>query len=45
LINTLVGMAIDINSSRPKLANIYGGLSGPAIKPVALGWFGKHIKQ
>lgn len=36
LINTLAGMAIDINSRRPKLANIMGGLSGPAIKPVAL---------
>jgi len=36
LINTLTGMAIDINSRRPILANITGGLSGPAIKPVAL---------
>jgi len=36
LINTLVGMAVDIDSARPKLANISGGLSGPAIKPVAL---------
>jgi len=36
LINTLTGMAIDINTKRPKLANITGGLSGPAIKPVAL---------
>lgn len=36
LINTLIGMAIDIKSRRPKLANIIGGLSGPAIKPVAL---------
>jgi len=36
LINTLVGMAVDISSARPKLANISGGLSGPAIKPVAL---------
>lgn len=36
LINTLVGMAIDIDSRKPKLANISGGLSGPAIKPVAL---------
>ncbi len=36
LINTLVGMAIDINSRQPKLANIKGGLSGPAVKPVAL---------
>lgn len=36
LINTLTGMAIDIQSRKPKLANITGGLSGPAIKPVAL---------
>jgi len=36
LINTLTGMAIDINTHRPVLANITGGLSGPAIKPVAL---------
>ncbi len=36
LINTLLGMAIDIRSRRPKLANVVGGLSGPAIKPVAL---------
>lgn len=36
LINTLLGMAIDITSRKPKLANIVGGLSGPAIKPVAL---------
>jgi dihydroorotate dehydrogenase (NAD+) catalytic subunit len=36
LINTISGMAIDIRTRRPKLANITGGLSGPAIKPVAL---------
>jgi dihydroorotate dehydrogenase (NAD+) catalytic subunit len=36
LINTLLGMAIDSKSRRPRLANIVGGLSGPAIKPVAL---------
>jgi len=36
LINTLTGMAIDIKTRKPKLANITGGLSGPAIKPVAL---------
>ncbi|MBN1626764.1 MAG: dihydroorotate dehydrogenase [Deltaproteobacteria bacterium] len=36
LINTLTGMAIDIERRRPKLANVSGGLSGPAIKPVAL---------
>ena len=36
LINTLTGMAIDLEKRRPILANITGGLSGPAIKPVAL---------
>jgi dihydroorotate dehydrogenase (NAD+) catalytic subunit len=36
LINTLIGMAINLKSRRPALANICGGLSGPAIKPVAL---------
>jgi len=36
LINTLSGMVIDIKTRKPKLANIIGGLSGPAIKPVAL---------
>lgn len=36
LINTLAGMAIDIETRRSKLANITGGLSGPAIKPIAL---------
>jgi len=36
LINTLIGMAIDLRRRRPALANICGGLSGPAIKPVAL---------
>ncbi len=36
LINTLKGMAIDINRRRPLLGSITGGLSGPAIKPVAL---------
>lgn len=36
LINTLVGMAVDYKSKRPKLATITGGYSGPPIKPVAL---------
>ncbi|MTV25571.1 dihydroorotate dehydrogenase [Nitriliruptoraceae bacterium ZYF776] len=36
LINTLLGMSIDPVTGRPGLANTYGGLSGPAIKPVAL---------
>jgi dihydroorotate dehydrogenase (NAD+) catalytic subunit len=36
LINTLLGMAIDIKTMKPSLSTITGGLSGPAIKPVAL---------
>ena len=36
LINTLIGMAIDVKKRRPILTNVIGGLSGPAIKPVAL---------
>jgi dihydroorotate dehydrogenase (NAD+) catalytic subunit len=36
LINTISAMAVDVNTRRPKIANIIGGLSGPAIKPVAL---------
>lgn len=36
LINTLIGMAIDLNKRKPILANVTGGLSGPAVKPVAL---------
>ena len=36
LINTLLGMSIDIVTRRPHLANIVGGLSGPAIRPVAV---------
>ena len=36
LINTLTGMAIDVHTRRPIMANITGGLSGPAIMPVAL---------
>ncbi|HYF83184.1 MAG TPA: dihydroorotate dehydrogenase [Clostridia bacterium] len=36
LINTLLGMAIDINTRKPVLANVVGGLSGPAVKPVAV---------
>lgn len=35
-INTLLGMSIDIKTGRPKLARVFGGLSGPAIKPVAV---------
>lgn len=36
LINTLLGMAIDVDSRRPLLSTVTGGLSGPAVKPVAL---------
>lgn len=36
LINTLLGMRIDIEQQRPLLANTFGGLSGPAIRPVAV---------
>ena len=36
LINTLLGMAIDVNKRRPLLSTITGGLSGPCVKPVAL---------
>lgn len=36
LVNTFLGMAIDINTRKPKLGNILGGVSGPAIKPLAL---------
>ncbi len=36
MINTLLGMAIDVKSRRPVLGNVLGGLSGPAVKPVAL---------
>jgi len=44
VINTLVGMAVDIESQRPVLGNISGGLSGPAIKPVAL-WKVHQVRQ
>ena len=36
LINTILGMAIDVESRRPVLGNVFGGLSGPAVKPIAL---------
>jgi dihydroorotate dehydrogenase (NAD+) catalytic subunit len=35
-INTFLGMAVDVPTRRPKLANVVGGLSGPAIRPMAL---------
>jgi dihydroorotate dehydrogenase (NAD+) catalytic subunit len=36
IINTITGMAIDARTRRPKIATVFGGLSGPAIKPIAL---------
>lgn len=36
VINTITGMAIDVRTRRPRLATVFGGLSGPAIKPIAL---------
>lgn len=36
LINTITGMAVDINSRKPIFKNIFAGLSGPAVKPIAL---------
>lgn len=36
LINTVTGMSVDIETRRPRLANVTGGLSGPAIKPIAI---------
>jgi dihydroorotate dehydrogenase (NAD+) catalytic subunit len=44
LINTLIGMAINLEKRKPCIANIYGGLSGPAIKPVALAFVHKVSK-
>ena len=44
LINTIVGMSVDIAGRKPRLSNIYGGLSGPAIKPVALAFVHKVSK-
>src|SRR5207237_1638381 len=36
LVNTFLAMAIDVDTRRPKLSNIVGGLSGPAIRPIAV---------
>ena len=41
LINTLLGMAIDAEKRRPVLSTITGGLSGPAVKPIALRMYGR----
>ncbi len=43
-INTLVGMAVNYNSFKPRLSNVTGGLSGPAIKPVALACVHRIVK-
>ena len=45
LINTLMGMRIDLKKRAPVLANTTGGLSGPAVFPVALGWFGRSTRR
>jgi dihydroorotate dehydrogenase (NAD+) catalytic subunit len=45
LINTITGMAVDVHTRKPKLANITGGLSGPAIKPIALRMVWEVAKQ
>jgi len=44
LMNTIRGMAVDIETRKPKLARIFGGLSGPAIRPVALRYL-YEVKQ
>ncbi len=36
LVNTFLALAVDVETRRPRLANVFGGLSGPAIKPLAL---------
>lgn len=43
-INTLVGMSVNFNTFKPRLSNTTGGLSGPAIKPVALACVHKIVK-
>ncbi|KFZ43988.1 hypothetical protein DS62_01470 [Smithella sp. SC_K08D17] len=45
LINTLTGMAVDLKTRKPYLRNITGGLSGPAIKPVALRMVWEVVKK
>ncbi len=44
LVNTFVGMAIDVERRRPVLANVCGGLSGPAIRPLAV-WLTWQVRQ
>jgi len=45
LINTLVGLSINLKTRRPNIATVFGGLSGPAIKPVALAMVHKVSKK
>ena len=45
LINTIRGMAVDIEKCRPQIANIFGGLSGPAIRPIALRYLHEVKRQ
>jgi dihydroorotate dehydrogenase (NAD+) catalytic subunit len=45
LINTLTGMAVDIKTRRPRLRNVSGGLSGPAIRPIAVHMVHKVVKS
>ncbi|PKL92439.1 MAG: dihydroorotate dehydrogenase [Candidatus Goldiibacteriota bacterium HGW-Goldbacteria-1] len=45
LINTLIGLSINLKTRRPNIANVFGGLSGPAIKPVALAMVHKVSKK
>ena len=45
MINTLLGMRLDTKTGRPVIANVTGGLSGPAIKPVAIRMVYEVAKQ
>lgn len=45
LVNTFLAMSIDIETRKPKLANILGGLSGPAIKPIVLRMVYQVVRQ
>src|SRR5437870_1795986 len=45
LINTFTAMAVDIHKRRPRLANVTGGLSGPAIKPIAIHMVSRVYRQ
>jgi len=45
LVNTFLAMSIDIETRKPKLANIFGGLSGPAIKPIVLRMVYQVVRQ